>query len=257
MNCTKTLRRLDMYMDSELSVPENMEVLEHLNLCRACQEVFHVEERLRDTLKVELSRPEPPAGLADRVRHAVREAPPQPTVSLRRRWWKYVAAAAVFLAVAALVMLFPVRELPQALGAEVAARHGSVRPEFYSIDRPDAMRFDGKGSQSLHEFFHRFVSYEVCLHDFKPLGYTPVGGSVWTYRGQTVAWTTDRDSRGHVISHALLTMPIAMEKKPMLLVEGGRPVLLVPQDKLGRTCVFVFDDQADAEPFLKLIGISR
>ena len=99
------------------------------------------------------------------------------------------------------------------------------------------------------------MSYEVCLHDVKPLGYTPVGGSVWKYRGQSVAWTTDRDSRGHVISHALVTMPIAMEKKPMLLVESGRPVLLVPQEKLGRTCIFIFDDQADAEPFLKMMGI--
>jgi hypothetical protein len=43
----------------------------------------------------------------------------------------------------------------------------------------------------------------------------------------------------------------------MLLVEGGRPVLLVPQEKLGRTCVFIFDDQADAEPFLRMMGIGK
>jgi anti-sigma factor RsiW len=254
MNCTKTLRRLDMYMDSELSVPENMEVLEHLNLCQSCQEVFQVEEKLRDTLKVELAGPEPPAGLADRVRRTVREAPPQPAVNFRRRWWKVAAAAAAFLVVSVLVFLSPGREQPQALAAEVAARHGSVRPEFYSTARPDAMALAGD-HQGLQEFFHRFVSYEVCLHDFKPLGYTPVGGAVWKFRGQSVAWTTDRDSRGHVISHALVTMPIAMEKKPMLLVESGRPVLLVPQEKLGRTCIFIFDDQADAEPFLKMMGI--
>ena len=96
---------------------------------------------------------------------------------------------------------------------------------------------------------------EVCLHDLKPLGYAPVGGSVWKYRGQWVCWTTDRDARGHTISHALVTGPIAMEKKPTRLVEGGRPVLLVPQEKLGRTCVFVFDDQVDAEAFLKMMGI--
>jgi anti-sigma factor RsiW len=255
MNCTKARRQLDMYMDSELSVPENMEVLEHLNLCRACQDVFQVEEKLRDVLKVELARPEPPAGLADRVKRSLREAPPKPTASVARRGWKIAATAAVFFAVAALVFLYPVRVQPQALAAEIATRHGSVRPEFYSAERPDAMRLDGKPRESLQEFFHRFVSYEVCLHDLKPLGYVPVGGSVWKFRGQWVAWTTDRDSRGHTISHALVTMPIAMEKKPMLMLEGGRPVLLVPQEKLGRTCVFVFDDQKDAEPFLKMMGI--
>jgi anti-sigma factor RsiW len=255
MNCTKARRQLDMYMDSELSVPENMEVLEHLNLCRACQEVFEVEEKLRDALKVELARPEPPAGLADRVKRSLREAPPKPVASFPRRGWRIAAAAAVFLAVAAVVIFSPVRVEPQALAAEVAARHGSVRPEFYSTERPDAMRLGGKAPQSLQEFFHRYLSYEVCLHDLKPLGYAPVGGSVWKFRGQWVAWTTDRDARGHTISHALVTMPIAMEKKPTEIMQDGRPVVLVPQEKLGRTCVFVFDDQADAEPFLKMIGI--
>jgi anti-sigma factor RsiW len=244
-----------MYMDSELSVPENMEVLEHLNLCRSCQEVFQVEEKLRDALKVELGRPEPPAGLADRVKLALREAPPRPAATFARRGWKLAAAAAVFFVVIALVLLSPDRVQPQALAADVVARHGSVRPSYYSSEHPDAIALGGNGSQSLEEFFHRYVSYEVCLHDLKSIGYTPVGGSVWKFRGQWVCWTTDRDSRGHSISHALLTMPIAMEKKPMLLVEGGRPVLLVPQEKLGRTCVFVFDDQADAEPFLKMMGI--
>src|ERR1043165_2349789 len=222
MNCTKARRQLDMYMDSELSVPENMEVLEHLNLCRACQEVFQVEEKLRDTLKVELSRPEPPAGLADRVKLALREAPPTPAAVPRRRGWKIALAAAASLAIAAFVILSPGSEQPQALAAEVATRHGSVRPEYYVAERPEAMRLDGKPRESLEEFFHRFVSCEVCLHDLKPLGYAPVGGSVWKYRGQWVSGTTDRDSRGHVISHALITMPVAMEKKPMLLVEGGR-----------------------------------
>src|SRR5262249_8960082 len=154
-----------MYMDSELSVPENMEVLEHLNLCRACQEVFQVEEKLRDFLKVELSRPEPAMGLADRVKRSLREAPPRPAATFSRRGWKIAAAAAVFIAVGAVVIFSPVRVQPQALAAEVAARHGSVRPEFYSTDRPDAMGLEGKPRESLQEFFHRYVSYEVCLHD--------------------------------------------------------------------------------------------
>jgi anti-sigma factor RsiW len=244
-----------MYMDSELSVPENMEVLEHLNLCPACQEVFQVEEKLRDVLKVELDGPEPPAGLSDRVRRTLREEPSASRAPRPRRGWRIAALAAACAAVAALVILFPGRVQPEALAAEVVARHESVRPEYYSTTRPDAMRLDGNAPQSLEEFFHRYVSYEVCLHDLKPLGYVPVGGSVWKYRGQWVCWTTDRDSRGHSISHALVTMPVDMENKPRLIVEGGRPVVLVPQEKLGRTCVFVFDDQADAEPFLKMMGI--
>src|SRR5258706_6931285 len=133
MNCTKARRRLDMYMDSELSLPENMEILEHLNICQACQGVFQAEEKLRDILKAELSEPQPPAALADRIKGALRKAPVRPNPSLACRGWKFGIAAAIFVFVAAVVLLFPVRQQAQALAAEASARDDSVRPDFYSV----------------------------------------------------------------------------------------------------------------------------
>lgn len=256
MNCIKARRRLDMYMDNELSLPENMEILEHLNLCRTCKDVYQAEEKLRGILKGELSEPQPPPGLAARIKGALREAPAKPSPSLPWRGWKIAIAAVLFVTVSALVLLNPYREAPQALAAEVVTRHDSVRPDFYSIPHPDAIRLSPDSPMSVQDFFKRYVSYEVCLHDLKPLGYVPVGASMWSHRGKPVCWTTDKDARGHTLSHALVPTPIAMGKEPRMVREGGRVVLLVPQMKLGMTCIFIFDDEADAQPFIRMMKMT-
>ncbi len=257
MNCIKARRRLDMYMDNELLLPENMEILEHLNLCRTCKDVFEAEEKLRSILKGELSEPQPPPGLSARIKGALREAPAKPNFNLPWRGWKIAIAAVFFVTVSALVLLNPTREAPQALAAEIVTRHDSVRPDFYSIPPADAIQLSPDSPTSAQEFFKRHVSHEICLHDFRPLGYQPVGASMWSHRGKPVCWTTDKDARGHVLSHSLVPTPIAMGKEPVLLQERGRAVLLVPQAKLGMTCVFVFDDVGDAEPFMLMMKSGR
>ena len=40
MMCHEAKRQLDLFMDGELSVADNMKVLEHLNLCRPCAGVY-------------------------------------------------------------------------------------------------------------------------------------------------------------------------------------------------------------------------
>ena len=40
MKCHEAKRHLDLFMDGELSVQENMKILEHLNLCRGCSEIY-------------------------------------------------------------------------------------------------------------------------------------------------------------------------------------------------------------------------
>jgi anti-sigma factor RsiW len=253
INCIQARRRLDMYMDNELSVPENLEVLEHLNLCLACRDVFGTEERLRVILKAELSSPAPPARLAGRIRMALRGSPRTSRWVLPWQNWKFAAAASIVAAVIAIVFLIPTRQGLQALAAEVVARHDLVRPEFFDLPHPDTLRVQGNDPQTLAEFFHRYVTYEVCLHDLKPLGFRPVGGSMWKHREGWVCWTTDRDSRGHTISHALIAFSSSMESKPILVVRGGRSVLFVPNKELAKTCVFVFDDRSDADAFMSLM----
>src|SRR5258706_3364921 len=65
-------------------------------------------------------------------------------------------------------------------------------------------------------------------------------------------------SSGKELPQALAAeMVIAMGKDPKIVHEGTRVILLAPQAHLGKTCVFVFDDEADADPFLRMMKITR
>src|SRR5882672_11151582 len=101
MKCHEAKRHLDLFMDGELSVPENLKVLEHVNLCRPCAGIYEGEKSLRTLLRTRVGSGTAPAGLAERL--LTGEAPaaavafeaPLP----RRRWLSYAAAAGFFLVV--------------------------------------------------------------------------------------------------------------------------------------------------------------
>jgi hypothetical protein len=256
MNCTKARRRLDLYMDSELSLQENMEVLEHLNLCRACQGIFQAEERLRELLKCEFSKPDSLGALLVRVGRAIRMEAADQTKVRPSLGLQLAVAAAVLVSLAPLAFLAPHREDWQALTAELFARHESMTAEYYANPHVGTIRLGEKVPQVLQEFFHRYVPYDVCVHDFAPLGYVPVGATVWKRRGGWVCWTTDRDSKGHTLSHALLPTALPMVEKHLVLTKDGRTMVAIPQGTRDLTCAFVFDDETDAHLFLRMMGLA-
>ena len=66
--CLETVRRLDDYLDRELSVNEQREVERHLETCDRCLGRFRFEAGVLDELKTKLRRVNAPEGLASRVR---------------------------------------------------------------------------------------------------------------------------------------------------------------------------------------------
>src|SRR5204862_2684300 len=92
MKCHEAKRHLDLFMDGELSVPENLKVLEHLNLCRACGAVYEGEKALRAALRARLGAERAPEGLVERLAQAKESAAPL-SVLPRRRWLSIAAAA--------------------------------------------------------------------------------------------------------------------------------------------------------------------
>lgn len=254
MKCHEAKRHLDLFMDGELSVPENLKVLEHLNLCRACGSVYEGEKALRASLRSTVGSETAPAGLAERLASA--SAAPAPLRlaegSARRRLLSAAAAAAVF-AVALLFFFSTPVEKPQAFASEAAAWHKETREGFCGQHREDAMCLcDHCCSESVNpmgKFFQKQVGRETCSHDLGDLGYKPVGASVRQYRGRPVCWTVQRDDAGHTITHGQLTTKLAMEPGPLLVCDGvDRPVELIPAGA-GMTCVFVFDDEGEAIRF--------
>ncbi len=52
--CRETLKRLDDYLDGELSSRENRMVSSHLKICQACAEKFAFERDFTDALRLKL-----------------------------------------------------------------------------------------------------------------------------------------------------------------------------------------------------------
>jgi len=255
MKCHEAKRHLDLFMDGELSVPENLKVLEHLNLCRPCSGVYEGEKALRGELKSRLGTVPAPAGLAERLAASPGEAPVSVfrRPSGRQRLVSAAVAAAFFLVALTFVLSSPV-ERPQAFANEAATMHKETREGFCNQHRDDCVCACDNCSpeqspKRVGTFLQRQVGFESCAHDLGGLGYKPIGASVWRHRGQKVCWTVYRDDAGHAITHGLLTTKIAMEPGPLLVCDGvDRPVVLIPAGG-GMTCVYVFDDEGEAVRF--------
>ncbi len=254
MKCHEAKRQLDLFMDGELSVPDNMKVLEHLNLCRPCAVVYDGEKALRGALREKLGAERAPQGLATRVFSRL-----SPVVEVRpRRWWA-VAAAAVFLLLVGSLVFTP-REF-QVLAAGVSARHESQR---YACDEgaPDrdclcADCCDDVPGR-IRGFFDRHGRPDFCAHVElrEMMGFVFTGVASWPFQGKELSWSTWRAPSGGTVSHALVDTAMASSGRARLARSGSRWILLEPRPDRRSACVFVFDDEPELRRFARLAGLS-
>jgi len=66
--CLETVRRLDDYLDRELSPAETTEVERHLQTCEGCLRRFQFEGAVLDDLRLKLRRVPVPENLEGRLR---------------------------------------------------------------------------------------------------------------------------------------------------------------------------------------------
>jgi mycothiol system anti-sigma-R factor len=69
--CEETFRRLDDYLDRELSDREMQLVREHLKVCAACANEFEFETSVLSGVRAKLQRIAAPPGLMARISHAL------------------------------------------------------------------------------------------------------------------------------------------------------------------------------------------
>ena len=67
LDCEEAFRRLDDYVDRELSAEEIAAVEEHLAVCHQCSGEFTVERELLDGIRAKLGRLRVPPGLLARI----------------------------------------------------------------------------------------------------------------------------------------------------------------------------------------------
>ena len=71
--CLETVRRLDDYLDRELSAAETHEVERHLEVCDRCLTRFQFEGAVLEDLRLKLRRVAVPETLEARLRQALRD----------------------------------------------------------------------------------------------------------------------------------------------------------------------------------------
>lgn len=72
-SCLETVRRLDDYLDRELSATEAHEVERHLEVCDGCLRRFRFEGVVLDELRLKLRRVAVPETLEARLRQRLRD----------------------------------------------------------------------------------------------------------------------------------------------------------------------------------------
>ena len=130
MNCNQTRKYLSAFLDSELDVRTNIEVLEHVEICHDCACRLEAQRGLRDAVSSYVGSVQAPAAFRTRVTGALdRAAAGRPGVRVlvaefaSKGWVRAFAAAASIAVVFALV--YQVLLVPPA-GVNAAAIHEHV-----------------------------------------------------------------------------------------------------------------------------------
>ena len=93
--CERYRRYFDAYLDNELLVETNQEVLHHLNSCAECKRIMDDRARVKERVKMAVSSEEVPIELVASVRNRLRTDRPGFFADNTARWM--MAAAAVLL----------------------------------------------------------------------------------------------------------------------------------------------------------------
>ncbi len=104
-DCTRTRELLDAYLDGELLVETNREIIKHVERCDECAADLDGRSRLRSAVRTAARAESAPDELRDRILGSVRAPVEVETPARDSRRWLAVAAAVVLLAGGGLVAM--------------------------------------------------------------------------------------------------------------------------------------------------------
>jgi anti-sigma factor (TIGR02949 family) len=126
--CRRVRSYLDSYLNNELLVETNHEVLAHIETCEACSQSLDDRARVKAQLKRAIMREYVPVELRDRISADLRRSR---GFSFNRFSVAFAAAAAVLVFAAATFFIWRTTSKPLSIQAEVAA--GDVTGEILKI----------------------------------------------------------------------------------------------------------------------------
>ena len=176
---------IEAYLDGELDLVRTVELERHLSECEVCAAALRRQRALRSSLS-DLSY-EPPSGLENRVRGAVRQVSAQPKAGpkagalARRRWGAVAAAVPVIAALAwALVAIPRAPSDDELLGREVVSAHVRSLMADHLTDVASTDR------HTVKPWFNGKLDFSPEVKDLATDGYPLVGGRLDYIAGRGV-----------------------------------------------------------------------
>jgi mycothiol system anti-sigma-R factor len=96
-HCKKIRSYLDSYLNNELLVETNHEVLRHVESCAGCVEALETRRRVKSLLQSAVQRDAAPAALRERIQKEIRKSAPSGWLAPRMQWAMAAAAALVLM----------------------------------------------------------------------------------------------------------------------------------------------------------------
>ena len=224
MNCSQVIGRLDRFLDGELEMDENVEVVRHVEVCAACASVVEGERLLFTEIRSQAAGPPAPSGLRDRIAAELGKTRPA------SRPWPFARALVPAAAAAVLVALF-VTFFTQPLEAETMARRAVA---WHDGGRAQAVALTSAPELAT---FYSSTGRKACIHE-KMVN----AGMKYAYKAASVEstgpsgnitcwWSAACPVSGMRMSHACFPAPAGFEKmlgpgQRKYLETGGRGVIM-------------------------------
>ncbi len=187
-HCKRIRSYLDSYLNNELMVETNHEVLTHLEACGACSRSLEDRARLKAQLKRAVIQEYAPAALRERIASDLRRTR---GVSFKTFSLSFAAAAAVLVIAAATFFSLHSGEEPLSLQAEVAPgdvtgqvlKIGFDNHVFCTIDH-ELANSEFTAEQMSEELGSGYAGLVALLREKMPPGYPVVVGHRCHYQGR-------------------------------------------------------------------------
>jgi hypothetical protein len=135
--CTTIRRYFDSYLDNELLVETNHEVLRHIAACADCARLLEERARIKKAVKRAVLQEQPPSALLSNIQHSIQKKDRSVFALRQARWGAAVAALLAVVAAGFFIVRNGVLKNPQVKGASVLETVSNEAREILKIGLAD------------------------------------------------------------------------------------------------------------------------
>lgn len=173
MDCSEAQALMHGYLDKELDVMRAIEVEEHLQACRACQEAYHAHDTVRSAIREQATYFAAPEYLQGRILSALPVATKRKAIprTLSLTWLNFGAALALVSIVTLSVSLYLAGPLQdEHLTEEIISSH------LRSLMADHLADVASSDQHTVKPWFNGKVNFSPPVNDLTEQGFPLVGG---------------------------------------------------------------------------------